>query len=116
MGADEAKSIAQYLGEHFKPGRQAAGESAPASEGAGSGAAWLPDAPGKDVFVAKCFQCHGEGMWKTLRQDKRGWEVTIYPMIGRGAQWTEQDVSTMAQYLSVALGPGAADKSKGGQK
>ena len=113
VSADDAKIIAGYLGEHFGPDRQASAQSAGTSEGAAS----LPDAPGKELLMSKCFQCHGDGMWKTLRQNKKAWEATIYPMVGRGALWTEQEISTMAQYLETVLGPKEdATQSTGGRK
>ena len=59
----------------------------------------FPDAPGKDVVLAKCFQCHGPGMWLDHRQDRRGWEGVLYRMIGRGALWTEDEIKAMADYL-----------------
>jgi cytochrome c5 len=103
ISGDETRSIAQYLGEHFNPdGRASAGITE-------AGAAF-PEAPGKEVLMSKCFQCHNEGMWKTLRQDKKGWETTLYPMVGRGALWTEEEISTMAQYLATAFGPKTAGK------
>ena len=65
----------------------------------------FPDAPGRDLLMSKCFQCHSEGMWKDHRQDRRGWEAALYRMVGRGALWTEEEINTMASYLSTALGP-----------
>jgi len=59
----------------------------------------FPDAPGKDVLVSKCFQCHGPTMWMALRQDRRAWEGTLYRMVGRGALWTEDEIKAMADYL-----------------
>jgi len=64
--------------------------------------AGLPDAPGKDVLVAKCFQCHAPTMWQDHRQDRRGWESVLYRMVGRGALWTEDEIGTMAGYLATA--------------
>ena len=72
-----------------------------------SGGTTFPDAPGKDILMGKCFQCHGEGMWKDLRQNRRGWEGVLYRMVGRGALWTEEEINTMAGYLTAALGPQA---------
>jgi hypothetical protein len=62
----------------------------------------FPDAPGKDVLVAKCFQCHAPTMWQDHRQDRRGWESVLYRMVGRGALWTEDEIGTMAGYLAAA--------------
>jgi hypothetical protein len=64
--------------------------------------AGFPDGPGKDVLVAKCFQCHAPTMWQDHRQDRRGWESVLYRMVGRGALWTEDEIATMAGYLAVA--------------
>ena len=106
ISADEAKSIADYLGAQFGPGSPA---PSPASTSTGTDpAAAFPDAPGKDVLMAKCFQCHNEGMWKTLRQDKIGWKVSIYPMDGRGALWSEEEIEIMTDYLATAFGPKSA--------
>lgn len=62
----------------------------------------FPDGPGKDVLLEKCFQCHTPGMWMDHRQDRRGWESTIYRMVGRGALWSEDDIKAMADYLGKA--------------
>jgi len=62
----------------------------------------FPDAPGKEVLLEKCFQCHTPGMWMDQRQDRRAWESTLYRMVGRGALWTEEDIKAMADYLGKA--------------
>jgi mono/diheme cytochrome c family protein len=62
----------------------------------------FPDAPGKEVLLAKCFQCHGPNMWIYHRQDRRSWESTLYRMVGRGALWTEDEIRAMADYLGAA--------------
>ena len=59
----------------------------------------FPDAPGKEVLVGKCFQCHAPTMWLDLRQDRRAWEATLYRMVGRGALWTPDEIRQMADYL-----------------
>ena len=64
----------------------------------------FPDAPGKEVLIEKCFQCHTPGMWMDQRQDRRAWESAIYRMIGRGALWTEEEIKAMADYLGKAYG------------
>ena len=77
-----------------------AGEGAEQAGGPG-----FADAPGKDLLMSKCFQCHSEGMWKDQRQDRRGWEGALYRMVGRGALWTEEEINNMAGYLATAFGP-----------
>lgn len=64
----------------------------------------FPDAPGRDVLVSKCFQCHAPTMWIAHRQDRRGWESTLYRMVGRGALWTEDEIKAMADYLGAVYG------------
>lgn len=64
----------------------------------------FPDGPGKEVLLAKCFQCHGPNMWLALRQDRRAWESTLYRMVGRGALWSEDEIRQMADYLGAAYG------------
>ncbi len=68
------------------------------------GAPGFPDAPGKTVLLSKCFQCHTPTMWMDHRQDRRGWESTLYRMVGRGALWSEDDIKAMADYLSAVYG------------
>jgi mono/diheme cytochrome c family protein len=64
----------------------------------------FPDAPGKEVLVGKCFQCHTPAMWQDHRQDRRGWESTLYRMVGRGALWSEDEIKAMADYLGATYG------------
>lgn len=64
----------------------------------------FPDAPGKDILVGKCFQCHSPRMWMDHRQDRRGWEAVLYRMVGRGALWTEDEIKAMADYLAATYG------------
>ena len=64
----------------------------------------FPDAPGRDTTLKLCFQCHGDTMWRDHRQDRRGWEGTLYRMVGRGALWTEEEITTMAGYLGAVYG------------
>jgi hypothetical protein len=46
-------------------------------------------------------------MWSSLRQDRRGWESTLYRMVGRGALWTEEEIRAMATFLAESRGPKA---------
>ena len=81
-----------------------ASTAALAQRGTKAEASAFPDAPGKDVLLAKCFQCHGPTMWMAQRQDRRAWESTLYRMVGRGALWTEDEIRTMAAYLGDTYG------------
>jgi cytochrome c5 len=61
----------------------------------------FPEAPGKEVLLKKCFQCHAPAMWMDQRQDRRAWESTLYRMVGRGALWSEDEIKAMADYLGA---------------
>ena len=79
--------------------------SFPAAQAAEQALGGFVDAPGKEVLMSKCFQCHGETMWRDLKQDKRNWEGVLYRMVGRGALWSEEEINTMAAYLATGFGP-----------
>ena len=72
----------------------------------------FPDAPGRDVLLGRCFQCHSDAMWRDHRQDLRGWESALYRMVGRGALWTEQEIGTMAGYLAAVYGTSSSKTQK----
>ena len=61
--------------------------------------------PGRSVVMSKCFQCHTDAMFRDQRQDRRGWEATIYRMIGRGGLWTAEEIKLIADYLATDFGP-----------
>ena len=63
--------------------------------------------PGRDAVMSKCFQCHTDAMFRDKRQDRRGWEATIYRMIGRGGLYTPDEIRLMADYLGTDFGPDA---------
>lgn len=60
---------------------------------------------GKEILTRKCFQCHQVGMWSSLRQDRKAWESVLYRMVGRGALWTEAEITAMADFLAQTRGP-----------
>src|ERR1700756_3634456 len=61
--------------------------------------------PGKDMVAAKCFQCHTDSMFRDGRQDRRGWEATIYRMMGRGGIWAAAEISLGGGSLGGAVSP-----------
>jgi cytochrome c5 len=64
-------------------------------------------ASGKEILQRRCFQCHAQSMWTALRQDRKAWEGVLYRMVGRGALWTEAEISAMADFLAQTRGPKA---------
>src|SRR5262249_59409202 len=59
----------------------------------------FPDGPGKEVLLAKCFQCHAPTMWRDNPPDRRGWESGVFRMVGRGAPWAEGEIKNTASYF-----------------
>ena len=51
-------------------------------------------------------------MWTSLRQDRRAWESTLYRMVGRGALWTPEEISAMADYLAQIRGSNSGGPAK----
>lgn len=102
ISTEDAAVVVNYLGEHY------GSAAAPAD-----GTATLPDGPGKDVLMNKCFQCHAQGLWTDLRQDRRAWEGVLYRMVGRRALWTEDEINAMAAYLARIRGPDSAPLRRG---
>ena len=72
---------------------------------AAAAAAQTAPSPGRDAVMSKCFQCHTDAMFRDHRQDRRGWEATIYRMIGRGGLYTPDEIKLMADYLGSDFGP-----------
>jgi len=61
--------------------------------------------PGRELVTGKCFQCHTDSMFRDGRMDRVGWEASIYRMVGRGGQWTADEIKQMADYLGAEFGP-----------
>jgi mono/diheme cytochrome c family protein len=61
--------------------------------------------PGRDLVAGKCFQCHTDSMFRDGRMERVGWEASIYRMIGRGGQYTTDEIKQMADYLGTEFGP-----------
>ena len=51
-------------------------------------------------------------MWMDHRQDRKGWEGTLYRMVGRGALWSEEDIKAMADYLGAVYGSNGGGKPR----
>ena len=60
---------------------------------------------GKQLVFSRCFQCHTDTMFRDQRQDRRAWEATIFRMMGRGALFTAEERSQIADYLATDFGP-----------
>jgi competence protein ComEA len=69
--------------------------------------AQLPEGSGQAETEKLCSECHELGRSVSLRQDRNAWKATINKMIGLGAQGTEQEFSTVLEYLATHYAPQA---------
>ena len=75
----------------------AAGSSAPAL----AAQIVLPEAPGRDITVKLCGNCHAAETVASVRHTPEGWREVIARMVAAGAKGTEQELETVFQYLST---------------
>ena len=60
----------------------------------------LPEAPGRDVTVKVCGNCHAPETVGSVRHTPAGWREVIARMVAAGATGTEQELETVFQYVS----------------
>jgi hypothetical protein len=80
--------------------------------------AQLPDAPGKDVTVKICGNCHDIDVIAGYHQGKQAWSDMIAQMIEKGAEGTEDEFKTVLDYLVKNFGPtsGEGQHQQGARK
>lgn len=61
----------------------------------------LPDAPGREVTVKLCGNCHAAEIVASVRHAPEGWRDVITRMVAAGAGGTEQELETVFQYVST---------------
>jgi competence protein ComEA len=61
----------------------------------------LPEAPGRDVTVKLCGNCHGAETVASVRHAPEGWREVIARMVAAGAKGSEQELETVFQYVST---------------
>jgi competence ComEA-like helix-hairpin-helix protein len=75
----------------------AAGSSAPTL----AAQSVLPEAPGRDVTVKLCANCHAADAVASVRHTPEGWREVIAKMVAAGAKGSAQEFETVFQYLST---------------
>lgn len=63
----------------------------------------LPDAPGKDVTVRVCSQCHEPQRAASVRLTRDAWEAVLEKMVGLGMRATDDELKQILEYLSENL-------------
>ena len=61
----------------------------------------LPEAPGRDMTVKLCGNCHAAETVASVRLSPQGWREVIARMVAAGAKGTEQELETVFQYVST---------------
>jgi competence protein ComEA len=67
-----------------------------------------PDGPGKDLTLQLCGNCHDANIVQAHRQSRDEWIATIQKMMAVGAEGTQEQFTTVLEYLSKNFGPAAA--------
>ena len=61
----------------------------------------LPDAPGRDVTVKVCSNCHAADVVASRRFTPQDWRDVIARMVAAGAKGTDQELETVFEYVST---------------
>ncbi|MGH9627481.1 MAG: ComEA family DNA-binding protein, partial [Bryobacteraceae bacterium] len=59
----------------------------------------LPEGPGQELAIKMCTQCHDAARSVSLRQDRAGWNATMNKMVAFGMKGTQEEISTVLDYL-----------------
>ncbi|GGD65514.1 c-type cytochrome [Croceicoccus mobilis] len=70
----------------------------------------LPEAPGKDVTMAVCTQCHGIDLFAQPRTPDE-WSQVVTFMIGNGMSVSDDEYRIILDYLSTNLAPKPPDSA-----
>jgi len=62
-------------------------------------AAELPDGPGKAIILRTCVGCHKAEEFTAYRLSKEQYHSAVYRMLDRGAQASNAELETVAEYL-----------------
>lgn len=61
----------------------------------------LPDAPGRDMMMKLCSNCHAADVVASVRFPPQGWRDVIARMVAAGAKGTDQELETVFEYVST---------------
>ena len=72
----------------------------------------LPQGKGKDVVESVCGACHGTDLVASRRATKEGWSYLVDDMVSRGASATNEQITTIVDYLAKNLAQVNVNKGK----
>jgi quinoprotein glucose dehydrogenase len=64
----------------------------------------LPAGEGRDIVLRMCANCHGLDRVTSARYPKKHWEDVVYDMVSRGAEGSDDEVTTVIGYLARNFG------------
>lgn len=85
--------------------QQPAAPAAPAAKGTLPVHSELPAADGKDTVMKVCSKCHSPNLILANPRNRQGWEETITKMSGLGAMATDDEFTTILEYLAKNIVP-----------
>ena len=65
----------------------------------------LPASEGKDTVMKVCSKCHSPNLILANPRNRQGWEDTITKMSGLGAMATDDEFTTILEYLAKNIVP-----------
>jgi competence ComEA-like helix-hairpin-helix protein len=64
----------------------------------------LPDGKGKAAFVRMCANCHELDRATSIKNSKKQWTYVVDDMVSRGAEGSDEDVTSVIAYLARNFG------------
>ena len=64
----------------------------------------LPDGAGKDVLLKMCVNCHGVDRVTGAQYSRKMWVGVVDDMVNRGAEGSDDEISTLVAYLARNFG------------
>ena len=110
LDATQTTTVVDYLAKSFPP-KGATPTQAAAAPAAGQDNA--SDAAGKALLDGVCASCHGADLTTSKQSTRQEWQETIDRMKGYGAVMTDQQVTTLLDYLEKNHGPKQAATATG---
>jgi competence protein ComEA len=64
----------------------------------------LPEGKGKAVFLRMCANCHELDRATSIKNSKKQWTYVVDDMVSRGAEGSDDDVTSVIAYLARNFG------------
>jgi hypothetical protein len=105
-----SSAISPKLLLFLEPTAQSSPPAAPAPAGQqsqGGDAPLLPEGKGRDTTIHLCSNCHRLDRWDKQRHTPDQWSDIVDDMVGKGMDASDDDLTTVNNYLAKYLAPPA---------